>query len=30
MELDREIGDADALARHGLQLLRAALADVEP
>jgi DNA-directed RNA polymerase specialized sigma24 family protein len=30
MELDREIGDADALARSGLQLLRAALADVEP
>ena len=30
MELDREIGDADALARNGLQLLRAALADVEP
>ncbi len=29
MELDREIGDADALARNGLQLLRAALADVE-
>ena len=30
MELDREIGDADALARNGLRLLRAALADVEP
>ena len=30
MELDREIDDADALARNGLQLLRAALADVEP
>ena len=30
MELDREIGDADALARNGLPLLRAALADVEP
>ncbi len=30
MELDREIGDADALARQGLQLLRAALADLEP
>ena len=30
MELDREIGDADALARNGLQLLRAAMADLEP
>jgi DNA-directed RNA polymerase specialized sigma24 family protein len=30
MELDTEIGEADALARSGLQLLRAALADVEP
>lgn len=30
MELDAEVGDADALARNGLQLLRAALADVEP
>ena len=30
MELDTEIGAADALARSGLQLLRAALADVEP
>ena len=29
MELDAEVGDADALARNGLQLLRAALADVE-
>ena len=29
MELDAEIVDADALARNGLQLLRAALADVE-
>ena len=29
MELDREVEDADALARNGLQLLRAALADVE-
>jgi DNA-directed RNA polymerase specialized sigma24 family protein len=27
MELDAEVGDADALARSGLQLLRAALAD---
>ena len=30
MELDTEVADADALARSGLQLLRAALADVEP
>ena len=30
MELDTEVGEADALARNGLQLLRAALADVEP
>jgi hypothetical protein len=30
MELDLETGDADALARNGLQLLRAALADLEP
>ena len=30
MELDAEVADADALARNGLQLLRAALADVEP
>ena len=30
MELDAEVGEADALARNGLQLLRAALADVEP
>lgn len=30
MELDVETGDADALARRGLQLLRAALADLEP
>jgi DNA-directed RNA polymerase specialized sigma24 family protein len=30
MELDAEIGKADALARSGLQLLRAALADVGP
>lgn len=30
MELDAEVVDADALARNGLQLLRAALADVEP
>ncbi len=30
MELDTEIEEADALARSGLQLLRAALADVEP
>jgi DNA-directed RNA polymerase specialized sigma24 family protein len=29
MELDSEIADADALARNGLQLLRAALAEVE-
>ena len=29
MELDTEVGEADALARSGLQLLRAALADVE-
>ena len=30
MELDVETGEADALARRGLQLLRAALADLEP
>ena len=30
MELDTEVGEADALARSGLQLLRAALADLEP
>ena len=30
MELDVETGAADALARNGLQLLRAALADLEP
>jgi hypothetical protein len=30
MELDTEVGEADALARSGLRLLRAALADVEP
>jgi len=30
MELDVETADADALARNGLQLLRAALADLEP
>ncbi len=30
MELDAEVGDADALARHGLQLLRDALADLDP
>ena len=29
MELDTEVGEADALARNGLELLRAALADVE-
>ncbi len=29
MELDTEVADADALARNGLQLLRAALTDVE-
>ena len=29
MELDTEVADADALARRGLLLLRAALADVE-
>jgi DNA-directed RNA polymerase specialized sigma24 family protein len=29
MELDAEVGDADALARNGLQLLRAALDDVD-
>ena len=28
MELDAEIGEADLLARNGLELLRAALADV--
>ena len=30
MELNAEVGDADEVARHGLELLRAALADVEP
>ena len=30
MELDAEVGEADALARSGLRLLRAALADLEP
>jgi DNA-directed RNA polymerase specialized sigma24 family protein len=30
MELEVETADADALARNGLQLLRAALADLEP
>jgi DNA-directed RNA polymerase specialized sigma24 family protein len=30
MELDVETGDAEALARNGLQLLRAALADLDP
>ena len=30
MELDAEVGEADALARNGLQLLRTALADLEP
>ena len=30
MELDAEVAEADALARSGLVLLRAALADVEP
>jgi DNA-directed RNA polymerase specialized sigma24 family protein len=30
MELEVDTGDADALARNGLQLLRAALADLEP
>ena len=30
MELEVETGDAEALARNGLQLLRAALADLEP
>ena len=29
MELDAEVADADALARRGLRLLQAALADVE-
>ena len=29
MELGAEIADADAVARHGLRLLRAALADLE-
>ena len=29
MELDTEVADADVLARRGLLLLRAALADVE-
>ena len=30
MELEVETADADALARNGLQLLRAALADLDP
>ena len=30
MELEVETGEAEALARNGLQLLRAALADLEP
>lgn len=30
MELEVDTGDAEALARSGLQLLRAALADLEP
>jgi DNA-directed RNA polymerase specialized sigma24 family protein len=30
MELEVESADADALARNGLQLLRAALSDIEP
>lgn len=30
MELDVETGDADELARRGLSMLRAALADLEP
>ncbi len=30
IELDLETEDADALARNGLQLLRAALADLDP
>ena len=30
MELGLEVDDADALTRNGLQLLRAALADVDP
>ncbi len=30
MELDVDTGDAELLARSGLQLLRAALADLEP
>lgn len=30
MELEVETGDAEALTRNGLQLLRAALADLEP
>ncbi len=30
MELGLEIDDADALTRNGLQLLRAALADLDP
>ena len=30
MELDAEVGEADALARSGLALLRAARADLEP
>ena len=29
MELDADVADADALVRNGLQLLRAALADLE-
>jgi DNA-directed RNA polymerase specialized sigma24 family protein len=30
MELGLEVDDADALTRNGLQLLRAALADLDP
>ncbi len=30
MELEAEVDEADALARNGLQLLRAALGDLEP
>jgi len=30
METGHGLDDADALARNGLQLLRAALADLEP
>lgn len=30
MELDAEVAEADALARSGLEQLRAALADLEP